>query len=203
MDGKTIIAFRATHNLSLQELADLLDKGWSDKAISAYERGTAPPSKRFVHKFTPLLEEFGCDYNNLSLKKYNKRIDKKQHKNTNQEKSNTTTVQIADIEEIQEVVATKIAKAVDSISKNEVIVENTVPVEDRPASEHYHAGKIDVWKFADENYDILEVIGFHRINALKYIARFGKKKGYNHEDLDKAIVELKKLKELTKQGVVG
>ena len=73
------------------------------------------------------------------------------------------------------------------------------PMNVRPASDHYHTGNIDVWAFADENYVLLERIGFHRINALKYVARFGKKKGYNHEDLDKAIVELQKLKQLTTQ----
>jgi len=66
----------------------------------------------------------------------------------------------------------------------------------RPDSEHYHTGKIDVWAFADENFNIDEVIGFHRINAIKYIARYGKKNGYNNRDLEKAIVSLQKLIDL-------
>lgn len=81
--------------------------------------------------------------------------------------------------------------------QEEIEVVEAEPMNIRPASDHYHTGKIDVWAFADENYELLERIGFHRINALKYIARFGKKKGYNAEDLDKAIVEIQKLKQLT------
>lgn len=69
---------------------------------------------------------------------------------------------------------------------------------ERPDSEHYHAGKIDVWAFADENFNMDEVIGFHRINAIKYVARYGKKSGYNVRDLEKAIVSLQKLIELNK-----
>ena len=66
----------------------------------------------------------------------------------------------------------------------------------RPESSHYHTGSIDVWTFADENFVEDEVIGFHRINALKYIARYGKKNGKNINDLKKAIVSLEKLIEL-------
>lgn len=69
-------------------------------------------------------------------------------------------------------------------------------IESRVDSEHYHTGKIDVWAFADENFNEDEVIGFHRINAIKYIARYGKKNGKNINDLKKAIVSLNKLIEL-------
>jgi len=67
---------------------------------------------------------------------------------------------------------------------------------ERPESSHYHTGKIDVWSFADENFVEDEVIGFHRINAIKYIARYGKKNGKNISDLKKAIVSLEKLIEM-------
>lgn len=76
----------------------------------------------------------------------------------------------------------------------------TIEKTNRPDSEHYHKGNIDVWSFADENFNRDEVIGFHRINAIKYITRFGKKNGYNNRDLEKAIVSLQKLIELNKSG---
>ncbi len=66
----------------------------------------------------------------------------------------------------------------------------------RPESDHYHTGNIDVWAFADENFSIDEVTGFHRIDAIKYLARYGKKKGYNRVDLEKARAEIDKLLEL-------
>ncbi len=66
----------------------------------------------------------------------------------------------------------------------------------RPESDHYHTGNIDVWAFADENFSIDEVLGFHRIDAIKYLARYGKKKGYNRVDLEKARAEIDKLLEL-------
>ena len=91
--------------------------------------------------------------------------------------------------------------------KTEVVHPDPAPAEDkqpsalqriieRPESEHYHTGSIDVWMFADENFIEDEVIGFHRISAIKYIARYGKKKGKNIIDLKKAIAEIEKLIEL-------
>lgn len=66
----------------------------------------------------------------------------------------------------------------------------------RPESDHYHTGSIDVWKFADENFSLEEVTGFHRIDAIKYLTRYGKKNGHNRKDLEKARVEIDKLLEL-------
>lgn len=68
--------------------------------------------------------------------------------------------------------------------------------QERPESDHYHTGSIDVWKFADENFSLEEVTGFHRIDAIKYLTRYGKKKGFNRADLEKARVEIDKLLEL-------
>ncbi|MER2006308.1 MAG: DUF3310 domain-containing protein [Psychrobacillus sp.] len=70
------------------------------------------------------------------------------------------------------------------------------PKTDRPESDHYHTGSVDVWQFADENLSVDEVTGFHRINILKYVTRYGKKKGYNRTDLEKAKVMIDKLLEL-------
>lgn len=61
---------------------------------------------------------------------------------------------------------------------------------------HYHTGMIDVWKFSDENFSLEERTGFHRMNAIKYLTRFGKKAGYNIRDLDKVIDAVNKLKDL-------
>lgn len=80
----------------------------------------------------------------------------------------------------------------DELKQLVVVKEKT----ERPESVHYHTGAIDVWTFADENFVEDEVIGFHRINALKYIARYGKKNGKNVSDLKKAIVSLEKLIEM-------
>ena len=66
----------------------------------------------------------------------------------------------------------------------------------RPESDHYHTGSVDVWKFADENFSQIELEGFHRINAIKYLTRYGKKNGYNRKDLEKAIVSIQKLIEI-------
>jgi transcriptional regulator with XRE-family HTH domain len=66
-----------------------------------------------------------------------------------------------------------------------------------PASEHYH-DSIDPIAFAEANYGKDELIGFYRINAIKYIARYGAKEGFNDVDLDKAIFYINKLKEVDK-----
>lgn len=66
----------------------------------------------------------------------------------------------------------------------------------RPESEHYHTGKIDVWAYGEENFSLDEVTGFHRMNVLKYVSRYGKKGGYNRTDLEKAKVYIEKLLEL-------
>lgn len=60
----------------------------------------------------------------------------------------------------------------------------------RPESDHYHTGGIDVWKFSEANLDYDEVFGFHRIDAIKYLIRFGKKNGRNITDLKKARAEI-------------
>lgn len=69
-----------------------------------------------------------------------------------------------------------------------------------PDSNHYNGGNvdhIDVIKFAEANFSQEQLIGFYRINAIKYIARYGKKDGFNPKDLEKAEFYLNKLKEET------
>lgn len=69
----------------------------------------------------------------------------------------------------------------------------------RPDSEHYHTGGIDVWKFAEVNFDYDEVFGFHRIDAIKYLTRFGKKQGRNIRDLEKARAEIDEMIRMEKE----
>lgn len=61
---------------------------------------------------------------------------------------------------------------------------------------HYHKGNIDVWKYMRENESVEANIGFHKGNAIKYITRFGKKKGYNPADLDKVIDAVEALRQI-------
>ena len=72
-----------------------------------------------------------------------------------------------------------------------------------PESEHYHTGKIDVWTYGEENFSLDEVTGFHRMNVLKYVSRYGKKGGYNRTDLEKAKAYIEKLIELHDRYRVG
>ena len=62
----------------------------------------------------------------------------------------------------------------------------------RPA--HYHTGTIDVITFSEENFSREELIGFFRINVIKYVTRFDKKDQL--DDLKKARFYLNKLEEL-------
>lgn len=64
---------------------------------------------------------------------------------------------------------------------------------------HYHAGKIDVIKFSEENFTKEELKGFYRMNVLKYVTRFDKKNGL--EDLEKAAFYLDKLKAMESEPV--
>lgn len=59
----------------------------------------------------------------------------------------------------------------------------------RPA--HYRAGGVDVIEFAGHHVPRQQMIGFHRINVLKYLTRYDKKNGV--EDLKKAQFYLDKL----------
>lgn len=63
-------------------------------------------------------------------------------------------------------------------------------------NKHYHKGNIDVWDFMRENESAEANIGFHKGNGIKYLARFGKKKGYNLDDLDKVIDAVEALRQI-------
>lgn len=61
-----------------------------------------------------------------------------------------------------------------------------------PESSHY-GDKIDVIDWAEANLSKEELIGFYRVNAVKYIARYGFKQGFNDVDLKKATFYIDKL----------
>lgn len=60
--------------------------------------------------------------------------------------------------------------------------------------EHYHKNGIDVIGFAELQFSKEQLIGFCRINAIKYITRYDRKNGI--EDLQKAKFYIDKLIEL-------
>lgn len=57
--------------------------------------------------------------------------------------------------------------------------------------DHYHKNGIDVIGFAEMQLPVEQIIGFHRINVLKYVTRYDRKNGI--EDLKKAKFYLDKL----------
>ncbi|QCR33144.1 DUF3310 domain-containing protein [Lysinibacillus sp. SGAir0095] len=113
---------------------------------------------------------------------------KKKHGLINARKSEKVT-------EVKSVIKTEtLPIVVAADQEKQLVVLEEVP--ERPGSAHYHTGNIDVWMFADENFSWEEVLGFHRIDAIKYLARYGKKEGYNLRDLEKAQAEINKLIEM-------
>ena len=59
---------------------------------------------------------------------------------------------------------------------------------------HYHKNNIDVIKFSELQFEEKELIGFYRINILKYVVRFDRKNKV--EDLKKAKFYIDKLIEI-------
>lgn len=157
-----------------------------------------PPPKRGRKPKAKLSPELLAD----ALKDVQRAIEEKSQKQSITESKPEEQVKVEE-QQAEVLTSESLATATDVYNTSDENRENDVVVlekmsDNRPASEHYHAGKVDVWQFADENFHLLERIGFHRVSALKYVTRFGKKDGYNPLDIDKAIVELQKLKELTK-----
>lgn len=88
----------------------------------------------------------------------------------------------------------KLVKRVNPIANLENRTEN-----ERPDSEHYHTGGIDVWEFAKANFSYEALFGFHQINIIKYLTRFGKKNGRNIKDLEKAKAIIEELIKMEKE----
>lgn len=166
MNRHDIIRFRASHNLSAEELIEVLGVRLSTKAVSHYERGRLEIPKWLRVKLEEAIEMYGVD-------------EKIPH----------------DLEFYKKKGFERIVASKEEVQKP---VEQKLP----PASSHYNAGKedaIDPITFGLANFNQDENLGFYRINAIKYIARFGKKEGFNMDDLDKAIYYINKMKEVIKQ----
>lgn len=74
------------------------------------------------------------------------------------------------------------------VEKNADTYENDIINEPN----HYHSNGIDVIGFAELQFTKEQLIGFHRINVLKYVTRYDKKSN-PLEDLQKAKFYLDKL----------
>lgn len=177
MQGKTIKRFRMTHGITQEELGKLI--GVPAVTLSAYETGRYEIPRTVEHKMNLIIEEFGIDYT----------IEVIPHKYVAPHKKPGRVKRKANgVEE----------------PKGEEKVEPLLPstsVALPPSSNHYNGGNpdhIDVLKFSEVNFTESENIGFYRISAIKYIARYGKKNGYNPEDLEKALYYINKLKEVTR-----
>lgn len=159
-----------THEMSQKELGDLLDL--KVVTLSSYEKGTYTIPKKVEERMEYLIDVFGIDWEiETPLTKY-----------------------VAPYKRKDEPTAEELEKIVEDIKATPIQVI-------APASNHYNGGNpnhIDVIKFSEVNFTEEENIGFFRISAIKYIARYGKKNGYNPEDLEKALYYIEKLKEATK-----
>lgn len=68
----------------------------------------------------------------------------------------------------------------------ESIIEDQV---NRP--DHYHSGGIDLFEFGEQKFSKEEMIGFYKLNVMKYLVRAGKK--------DNVLQDLKKAKRYLEQ----
>jgi transcriptional regulator with XRE-family HTH domain len=172
MNKKHIIRFRAEHNLSTEELGDIL--GIKKVTLHSYESGRNPMPLYFKERFEHLAQSVGFDYtkpNTLdSYRKYN-------------------TLPISDEVKLYVEYMGKWKE------KAEEYTEQEVEQEIAPHSAHYQT-EIDPIAYAEANFSKEELAGFFRINAIKYLTRYGKKDGNNVADLDKAIFYTEKLKEM-------
>ena len=175
MNRHDIIRFRASHNLSAQELVELLNLQITNKTISHYETGRYEMTSWFRRKLEKAIEDYGIDETiDQNIEFYRKRAPRGLYKNV-------------------PVVETKHPY---QELKEEVLGEVELP----PKSNHYNAGQVDAIDpvtFGLANFNQDENLGFYRLNAIKYVARFGKKDGFNLDDLDKAIYYINKMKEVT------
>lgn len=177
MQGKTIKRFRMTHGITQEELGKLI--GVPAVTLSAYETGRYDVPRTVEHKMNLVIEEFGID--NTLIVTAHKYIAP--HKKPGRVKQKANGVEEPKKEE-----------------ENVIPLTTQSPVALPPSSNHYNGGNpdhIDVLKFSEVNFTESENIGFYRISAIKYLARYGKKNGYNPEDLEKALYYINKLKEVT------
>lgn len=91
--------------------------------------------------------------------------------------------------------ATKLIETGQRLGNPVLIEEVGTDQSDDPITPgHYHAGGIDLWTFARANFTREQLEGYHRISAMKYIMRAGKKAGNSFEqDIKKAANHLDEL----------
>lgn len=65
--------------------------------------------------------------------------------------------------------------------------------------DHYANGEFELFDMMEAVYPCEQVIGFYKLNAIKYLTRFEQKNGI--EDLYKALTYIKRLIEFKKNGV--
>lgn len=187
MKKETITKFRMTHKMNQADLADLLNV--RKVTLSAYETGHLEITKILSEKMERLIDEFGIDWNLVPPP--HKYIAPYQHR-TGQKRAKRKPVEEDEQKEIKEA-------TMDLKELLKVVGDKKNP-HLPPASNHYNGGSvdhIDVIKFSQVNFSEDENIGFYRINAIKYLARYGKKNGYDTKDLEKALYYIEKLKEAT------
>lgn len=170
MNGKILKALRKTHFLTQVEISQLLNV--KPSTYAGYESGKNPMPKWFVKRAEQLVDLIGYEEKYL-------------------------------LEGLEKVYVTKKPRGLAVVKKEKqkelktMTEANTESVQKAPHAEHY-GDKIDVINWAEENLVNEELIGFYRINAIKYVARFGFKDGFNKADLDKAKFYINKLSEYAK-----
>lgn len=207
MRKETITKFRMTHEMSQKDLAELLNV--KQGTLSAYEVGHLEVPVKIEARMMTLIDEFGIDWSKVvPPHKYiapHKRgpykvnvVDAKElFEKKDDEPGIVVGYNFKEAEDLIEPKQEPVTKIIDALNKyNEEQESIVLP----PASNHYNGGDpnhIDVIKFSNVNFTEQENIGFYRISAIKYIARYGKKNGYNPDDLEKALFYINKLKEAT------
>lgn len=201
MRKEEISYFRKTHRLTQQELADLV--GTNKSNVSAYERGFNRIPKWFEIRFSKLTDELGIEREGeVQPDMRFRRMIEDVSDTIKEEPSVQKPLEVPVEEYVEKDLATKMVELQEKLlndsvgsSRKVIGIEDIIVNQsfDRPDSDHYHTGSIDVWQFAEENFSPEELLGFHRINAIKYIARYGKKNGKNPKDLEKAIACMKEI----------
>lgn len=64
---------------------------------------------------------------------------------------------------------------------------------------HYANGKFELFDLMEAIFPKEQVVGFYKLNAIKYLTRYQKKNGI--EDLEKAMVYIQRLIDFEKHGV--
>lgn len=169
-----MIQFRLTHNLTQKELGKFL--GVSKAMISKMERGEYNIPHYVLVIMKQLVDEFGVE----------RGLDVTPGKRQYRVPFDSQRIKPNSIVREEE-------------KPQEIIVDDKQDmVELPPKAEHYHEAKIDPIGYGEQLLPDEELLGFYRLNAIKYITRFGRKNGMNEDDLDKAVFYVEKMRGLIK-----